>query len=385
MTVQAPAIFLQTEAHPAEDFRRYLMGAGHDREGILGSLSSTELAVSEKGTPDMSVDVATGRCFILGSEDTYQGTYFCDNRGTQNVAVTPADPTNPRIDLVVAKVQDSEYSGATNAWSLAVVEGAAAGVPVAPTAPANSITLAQVAVAAAAGSIVNANITDTRIQYNPGFQSVVYTSTDTWTKADYPWARFVRIRLVGGGGGGAGCPTTAGAQMSCSGGGGGGGYGESTLAIDELGTTETVTVGGSGSAGGIGASGSTGGSSSFGSHVVAAGGNGGGFSNASAAATGALAGGGGSASAGQIKAIGSGGNTGMALGYLVANQAFGGAGGGGGGGIGGGNTDDRRDTEGAQAGYFPGGGGSGVAVRASTTGVAGGAGALGVVIVEMFG
>lgn len=386
MTAKNPAIFIQSEAHPADDVRRFIMAAGHDREGILGSLTSTELEVTEKfGTPDMSVDVATGRAFILGTQDTYAGTYFCDNQGTTNLSISPASGANDRIDLICARVQDSQYSGSTDAWSLNVQTGTPAGSPVAPALPPNAIPLAEVLVPQSSTSVVNANITDVRLPYNPGYQQVIYTGNDTWTKADYPWARFVRIRLVAGGGGGAGCPTTAAAQFSCSGGGGGGGYGESTLEIDDLGTTETVTVGGSGTAGGIGASGSAGGSSSFGAHVVAAGGNGGGFSAASATPTGALAGGGGSVSAGQIKAIGSGGHTGMALGFAVANELWGGAGGGGGGGISGGTTDDRRSTEGAQAGYFPGGGGSGVAVGASTTGVAGGAGALGLVIVEMFG
>ena len=161
MTEQNPAIFLQSEAHPAEEVRRWIMATGNDQEGIF---TSGELLVSEKsGTPDLSVDVAAGRCLILGDEDTYQGAYFCDNRGVTNLAIATADGSNPRIDLVVAKVQDSEYSGATDAWSLAVVTGAAAGSPSVPATPDSAIPLAQVAVAAAAGSIVDANITDVRV------------------------------------------------------------------------------------------------------------------------------------------------------------------------------------------------------------------------------
>ena len=157
MTVQAPAIFLQSEAHPAEDVRRWIMALSQDEEGIF---FTGDLAPTEKGTPDMSVDIATGRCLIKGDEDTYQGSYFCDNRGTTNVAIAAADPDDPRIDIIVAKVEDSEYSGATDAWSIVAVTGTPAGSPSAPSAPSNSIPIATVAVAALASSIVDANITD---------------------------------------------------------------------------------------------------------------------------------------------------------------------------------------------------------------------------------
>ena len=157
MTVKAPAIFLQSEAHPAEDVRRWVMALSQDEEGIF---FTGDLAPTEKGTPDMSVDIATGRCLIKGDEDTYQGSYFCDNRGTSNIAIAAADPDDPRIDIIVAKVEDSEYSGATDAWSIVAVTGTPAGSPSAPSAPSNSIPIATVAVAALASSIVDANITD---------------------------------------------------------------------------------------------------------------------------------------------------------------------------------------------------------------------------------
>jgi hypothetical protein len=159
MTVQNPAVFLQAGSHPAEDVRRFIAGA----VPFPGVVLTNDLKVTEKsGTANMSVDVAGGRAFIAGSEATYQGTYFVENRGTENLVISAADATNPRIDLIVAKVQDAGYSGATNAWSLAVVAGTPAAVPAAPTAPANSLVLARVAVAALATSVVNANITDYR-------------------------------------------------------------------------------------------------------------------------------------------------------------------------------------------------------------------------------
>lgn len=161
MTAQNPAIFLQGYAggHPAEDTRRQIGAGMANRPGIVGP---GDLAVTQNGTPNMSVNVAGGQAYIAGSEATYQGLYFVENRGTTNLTIAAADATNARKDLIVAKVQDAQYSGATNLWSLAVVTGTPAAVPAEPAAPANSLVLAVVNVAALATSITNANITDRR-------------------------------------------------------------------------------------------------------------------------------------------------------------------------------------------------------------------------------
>ena len=170
MTVQNPAIFIQSESHPAEDVRRMFSALlGGATTGANGICEAGDLAVSEKsGTPDMSVDVAEGACWIDGDEATYQGSYFCENRGVTNLSISAADATNPRKDLIVAKVQDSAYSGATDAWSLAVVTGTPAASPSEPAVPSNAIVLALVDVAALASSIVDGNITDRRVTTQEG-------------------------------------------------------------------------------------------------------------------------------------------------------------------------------------------------------------------------
>lgn len=155
MTVKNPAIFLQASAHPAEDVRRFIGAVQSQGLARVGDLNVTE----KSGTPNMSVDVAGGRAFIDGTEAPYQGCYLVENRGNTNVPLDNSDPTNPRIDLIVAEVQDAGYSGATNAWSLVVVKGTAAPAPTRPTPPANSIVLADVLVSAAVTSILNVKIT----------------------------------------------------------------------------------------------------------------------------------------------------------------------------------------------------------------------------------
>lgn len=156
MTAQQPPIFLENESHPSEDVRRFVGSLA--RGGIV---TPGDLVVSQNGTPNMSVNVAGGRAFIPGS-GTYQGTYMVENRGTRNVTIATADGTNPRNDLIVARVRDSFYSGADDDWDIVAVTGTPAAVPVDPTPPDNSITLAKVAVAAGATSITTGNITDRR-------------------------------------------------------------------------------------------------------------------------------------------------------------------------------------------------------------------------------
>ena len=106
--------------------------------------------------------------------------------------------------------------------------------------------------------------------------TVYFTSNGTFAKASYPWLRAIRVRVqgAGGGGGGADSPSSPGLQVGMS--GCGGAYAESFITdIAGLASSETVTVGSGGSGGAGAANGSSGGDSSFGSLVVADGGDGG--------------------------------------------------------------------------------------------------------------
>lgn len=162
------ASYIQASSHPADTDRLVLEGlmnpAGAPVSGAAYGVGqgSTDLKVQAKGTPNMSVDVLAGHGWIDGTEGANQGTYHVYNDATKNLVISAAHATLARKDLVVAKVQDAAYSGAVNAWSLAVVTGTPAGSPAEPAVPANAIVLALVDVAAAAASIVNGNITDRR-------------------------------------------------------------------------------------------------------------------------------------------------------------------------------------------------------------------------------
>lgn len=160
MAAQNPPYALQGATgidHPAELFRRMLRTVTGGATGVVGS---GDMLVTANGTPNMSVNVAKGEALVAGSASVDQGTYYCFNDATVNLAVSNSDLTNPRIDLVVAKVADTLSDADT--WSLAVVAGTAAPSPAPPAAPVNSLVLAQIAVAAGAGSIVSGDITDKR-------------------------------------------------------------------------------------------------------------------------------------------------------------------------------------------------------------------------------
>lgn len=129
-------------------------------EGVVGA---GDLAVSQRGAgANMSVDVAAGTAYVEGDTADEQPTYRVRNDATRNLTIDAADATNPRIDLVVAEVLDAAFTGASNLWRLRVVKGTPAAGPTPPATPDTALVLAQVTVAAAAASITDAAIADSR-------------------------------------------------------------------------------------------------------------------------------------------------------------------------------------------------------------------------------
>jgi len=159
MAVRTPPSWLQNGSHPAENDRLTTQALW----ATTGIIKDTSLAVTQNSPAGMSVLVASGWAAIVGTTQANMGTYVGYNDATTVLTVTTADPTNPRIDRVCMTVQDAYYTGSLNDVILQVVAGTPAGSPVAPALPANSISLATVAVGAGATSITTANITDTRV------------------------------------------------------------------------------------------------------------------------------------------------------------------------------------------------------------------------------
>jgi hypothetical protein len=159
MTVRTPPSWLQNGSHPAENDRLTTQALW----ATTGIINSASLAVTQNTPPGLSVVVASGWAAIVGTTQANMGTYVTYNDASVVLSLNTADPTNPRIDLICATVNDAYYTGSLNNVVIQAVAGTPAGSPVAPSLPANSISLATVAVGAGATAITNANITDTRV------------------------------------------------------------------------------------------------------------------------------------------------------------------------------------------------------------------------------
>jgi len=159
MTLRTPPSWLQNGSHPAENDRLTTQALW----ATTGIINSSSLAVTQNSPVGMSVIIAGGWAAIVGTTQANMGTYVGYNDAPTVVAITTANPTNPRIDLICMTVQDAYYTGSQNNVIFQVVAGTPASSPVVPSVPANSIALAEVAVAAGALSITNGNITDRRV------------------------------------------------------------------------------------------------------------------------------------------------------------------------------------------------------------------------------
>jgi hypothetical protein len=160
--------------YTGQEFRRLLeglMAAGGiaiDSEGCLGS---GQLQVTQRGAgANFSVDISAGQAFILGNDITNQGTYHVWNDTTFNLVTPGAPGSGTRIHRVVAQIRDKAANGAysTYDWQFQLLQDTGSGEP---AEPASAITLAHVSIAAAQGSVTNANITDARPQLGQALES----------------------------------------------------------------------------------------------------------------------------------------------------------------------------------------------------------------------
>ena len=132
-----------------------------------------DFEITEKGTPDLSVDVSDGRAFV---QRTISNAYPVRSTATENLTVTANASGNPRIDTVVLYIDlsASANTDASNVAKLEIVEGTPGASPSPPDdtevgleiGSANPfMRLADVDVASGASQIFDADITDLRVVY----------------------------------------------------------------------------------------------------------------------------------------------------------------------------------------------------------------------------
>jgi hypothetical protein len=160
------------------EFLAFRNGNKTDEHGMLRLISQLTigevvngLTTAPNGTPNMTVIVAPGTCLVPDTNYKY-GAWIDANK---TATITTADPSNPRIDSVVAYVDkslvDTTNSNSPTGLKIAVVAGTPAGSPTAPSAGTIQtavgasnpyIVLSQVRVNAGTTTITAPNITDTR-------------------------------------------------------------------------------------------------------------------------------------------------------------------------------------------------------------------------------
>lgn len=147
-------------------------------DGAHGINAATDLAVTQNGTPNMSVNVASGSAFVRSGQAAGQA-YHARSTATVNLSIAAADAVNARNDLVILQVRDAEFSGADRDARLFVVTGTPAASPADPSLASfpNALVLARVNVPALDTAITNGQITDLRRARGSGPRARVFNST----------------------------------------------------------------------------------------------------------------------------------------------------------------------------------------------------------------
>lgn len=168
MTIYPP-MYLQEKAYLARQDRQLL--GDSVTAGVIGSMDSGALEVTSSGAT-RGISIAAGSAYVAGNQNADQGIYrfFSDD---QIDLILDAASANPRIDQILARVEDSaensgvgpdvgsiyvakgvETSGATLAnRSGAVADGAL---------PKNVLRLAEVRVSPGMGVVGSGSISDKR-------------------------------------------------------------------------------------------------------------------------------------------------------------------------------------------------------------------------------
>ncbi|MEU7431094.1 hypothetical protein AB0B07_09585 [Streptomyces sioyaensis] len=136
------------------------------RQGVKPSYQNYQMKVRAAATPNMTVIVSAGFCWVDNHDVGGYGAYACVNDADKILTVQPAGGAGQyRKDAVVASVYDAETSGSANEWRLEVIQGAyaaSAGAAVLPALPNSAQILASVTVNPSVTSITTGNIADSR-------------------------------------------------------------------------------------------------------------------------------------------------------------------------------------------------------------------------------
>ncbi|MFC8429401.1 hypothetical protein [Streptomyces sp. NPDC057253] len=121
--------------------------------------------VQATATVSGKVTVAPFQGVIQGTRASAAGAYLVtlgQQKTLDVLGTNPADSSNPRNDLVVARQRDAQYGDATTGMTVELVKGTAAATPVDPAVSGDFIPLARIRVAKNASSVTATDLDDLR-------------------------------------------------------------------------------------------------------------------------------------------------------------------------------------------------------------------------------
>lgn len=131
--------------------------------GVLPSRTENGVIVDLKpalaDNDGLGVMFYPGQCVI---DRPGEGPYVCSLDRTGRVQLDDADPSNPRIDMIVARVYDERLGDARTEFVIEPVTGAAGPQPAAPALPAAAIPLCEVFVPAGTTQLAAVMFNDVR-------------------------------------------------------------------------------------------------------------------------------------------------------------------------------------------------------------------------------
>lgn len=151
MAVARPLYLQGLTDYTASEFRG-LTDALYADPGIKAGLD-----VAASAPAGMSVIVSPGYAVIAAA--TAVGGKYLYRVTAAETAFIAASGAQPRIDLIVGRVRDTEFAGVVDAGDVFPVPGVPGAVPAAPALPASCVLLATVAVRAGTASILTADLT----------------------------------------------------------------------------------------------------------------------------------------------------------------------------------------------------------------------------------
>lgn len=159
------------------------------RQGVKPSYQNYQMKVRAAATPNMTVIVSAGFCWIDNHDVGGYGAYCCVNDADRVLTIAPAGSAGQyRKDTVVASVYDAETAGSVSEWRLEVIQGpyaSSAGAAQRGTLPPSAQILADIAIGPGQTSITSGNITDLR-QYTVAAGGILPTTSTASPARPHP-------------------------------------------------------------------------------------------------------------------------------------------------------------------------------------------------------